>query len=185
MRRRKNDSDKRIIKNRPKGLLYTAFGTRNYYAPLASQVEELDKHATFYLPHNHVDNNSAKWRRKQTSRKKSLQLGVLDGSIPPAISNTGATVSAFKPSDPSIPTGIKSNKIFGGAFWEQAEATIINKLHHNIREPARSVHILPEVQHSLLSTDKLTNTDYIGVYTKDEVNFYNAQKTKIIVTEEA
>ena len=99
-----------------------------------------------------------------------------------AISNTEATTSTFKPSDPSIPTGIKSKKTFGGAFGDQAEATMINKLHHNIQEPAKSVHIVPEVQHSLLSTGKLTNADHIRVYTKLKVNFYNPQTTRIKVS---
>ena len=109
--------------------MYPAVITHNYYALLARQVEELDKHVTFTHPHNNVNKNSAKWRRQQTSRKKSLKLGVLDGSIPLAFSDTGATASAFKPLDPSIPTGIKSNKTFGGAFGEKASATTINKLH--------------------------------------------------------
>ena len=159
--------------------------TRNYYAPLASQVEELDKHVTFTLPHNHVDKNSAEWRQQQTSSKKSLQLGVLNGSIPSAIGKTGATSSAFTSLDPSIPAGIKSNKTFGRAFGEQAEATRINKLHHNIQELAQSVHIIPQVQHSLLSTGKMTDADYIRVYTKHEVNFYDAITARIIVTEES
>ena len=36
----------------------------------------------------------------------------------------------------------------------------------------------------LLSTCKMTNADYIGVYTKHEINFYNARTTRIIVMEE-
>ena len=65
------------------------------------------------------------------------------------------------------------------------ETTIINKLHHNIQEPAQSVHIIQQVQYPLLSTGVLSDAEYIGVYTKDEANFYNARTTKIIVTEEA
>ena len=62
---------------------------------------------------------------------------------------------------------------------------MINKLYHNIQEPAQSVHIVPYVQHSLLSTGKMADADYIGVYTKHEVNFYDAQTAIIIVTEES
>ena len=112
---------------------------------------------------------------------------ILVGSsiIPSAISDTGATASAFKPLDPKIHTGIKLNKTFGRAFWEQAAATTVNKLHRNIQEPAQSVHIVPQVQHSLLSTSKLANADYIGIYDKHEINFYNAQMSRIIVLEES
>ena len=122
---------------------------------------------------------------QQTSKKRGLPLGVFNGSIPSAISKSGATESAFKPSDPTVHTGVGSNKTFGGAYGDQAAATTMNKLHHNIQDPARSVHILPQVHHSLLSPDMLAGTDYIGIYDKHEVNFYNAQTTKIIVLEQA
>ncbi len=46
-------------------------------------------------------------------------------------------------------------------------------------------HIVPKVQHSLLSTNKLVEADYISIYDKQEVNFYNATTTKIVVSEEA
>jgi hypothetical protein len=41
------------------------------------------------------------------------------------------------------------------------------------------------VQHSLLSTSKLVEADYIAIYDKQEVNFYDAMTTKIMVSEEA
>jgi hypothetical protein len=41
------------------------------------------------------------------------------------------------------------------------------------------------VQHSLLSTSKLVEAAYITIYDKQEVNFYNAMTTKIVVLEEA
>jgi hypothetical protein len=90
---------------------------RNYYAPLASQVKVLDRHVTFALPPNHTDKNSANWRQKETRRIKNQRLSVLNGSIPSAISNTGATASAFKPSDLTIAMGIWSTSTFGGEHW--------------------------------------------------------------------
>ena len=125
--------------------MYLAIITHNYYAPLARQVEELDRNVTLSLPRNHLDKNSDKWRRQHTSRKKSLQLGVLDGSIPLAISNTGATASAFTPSDPEIAIRIKSTATFGGAFGNQARSTTVNTLHHKICKPACSVHVVSQV----------------------------------------
>jgi hypothetical protein len=41
------------------------------------------------------------------------------------------------------------------------------------------------VQNSLLSTSKVVNADYIAIYDKEEVNFYNAKSTKITISEEA
>ncbi len=61
----------------------------------------------------------------------------------------------------------------------------MNKLHHKLCEPAQSIHIVPQVQNSLLSTSKVVNADYITIYDKKEVNFYDAKTTKITVLEKA
>ena len=183
--------------------------TQNYYAPLTSRVDKLEKiniinfkwrqiltpattikksnkalqHVRFTLPSNHNDKNSKEWRRRTDGKPvTSMRQGVLDGSIPSACSDTGASASAFKPSDPTIATGIASNKSFGGAFGDLAEATTVNKLHHKLREPARSVHIVPQVQDSLLSTGKCADADYFAVYDKHEVNYYDAKTTKLTVS---
>ncbi len=79
---------------------------------------------------------------------------------------------------------IWSTATFGGAFGNQAKATTVNKLHHKIRKPACSIHIVPKVQNSLLSTSKLVEADYVAIYDKQEVDFYNAMTTKIVVSEE-
>jgi hypothetical protein len=142
------------------------------------------KRISFSLPGNHTDKDCTKWRQRG-STNISTQTGVLDGSIPSAISDTGATASAFKPSDPSVPTGIQSTATFGRAFGKQAKATTMNKLHHKLCEPARSIHIVPQVQTPLLSTSKVVDADYVPIYDKEEVNFYNAKTTKITVSEEA
>ena len=188
--------------------------TQNYYAPLTSQVDTLEKaniihvrpaphrqqqqsslrngptrirtarhRVQFSLPTSHADKNSTEWRRKwEKPPTSNLRIGVLNGSIPSAVSNTGASASAIKPSDPTIPTGVQSNKSFGGAFGNIAMATTINKLHHQLREPARSVHIVPKVKDSLLSTSKCVEADYIAIYDKKEVNYYDAKTTQITVS---
>jgi hypothetical protein len=81
--------------------------------------------------------------------------------------------------------GIWSTATFGGAFGNQTKVTTVNKLHPKICKPAHSIHIVPKVQHSLLSTSKLVDADYIAIYNKQEVNFYDATTTKIVVSEEA
>ncbi len=57
----------------------------------------------------------------------------------------------------------------------------MNKLHHKLCVPARSIHIVPQVQNSLLSTSKVVGADYIPIYDKD----YDAKTTTITVLEEA
>jgi hypothetical protein len=91
----------------------------------------------------------------------------------------------FQTIRPNNCIGIRSTATFGGAFGNQAKAATVNKLHHKIRKPARSIHIVPKVQHSLLSTSKLVEADYVAIYDKQEEYFCNATTTKIVVSEEA
>ncbi len=87
----------------------------------------------FVLPSNHIDKDSTMWQKKSTSKPPmSLRMGVLSGTIPLAVSNTGVLASAFKQSNPTIATGIKSNTSFGGAFGDLAMATTVNKLYHKL-----------------------------------------------------
>jgi hypothetical protein len=59
---------------------------------------------------------------------------------------------------------------------------MIHKLHHNLREPVRSVNIvLSLLGNSLLSTVKMVKASYMAIYDKKEVNFYNSTTTKITV----
>ena len=101
-----------------------------------------------------------------------MRMGVLNGTIPSAVSDTGATSSAFLREDPSIPTGRTSSAIFHLPNGAVAPATTINKLLHNVRAPARDVNIVPSlVGNSLLSTSKFTDAGYTvighGIVGKD------------------
>jgi hypothetical protein len=112
-------------------------------------------------------------------------MGVLNGTIPSAVSDTGATSSAFLKEDPSIPTGRTSSAIFHLPNGAVAPATTINKLLHNVRAPARDVNIVPSlVGNSLLSTSKFTDAGYTAIYDENEVNFYDSKTTKITVSAE-
>ncbi len=111
---------------------------------------------------------------------------MLNGTIPSAVSDTGATSSAFLKKDPSRAMGDLSTTVFHLPDGAIASATTRNKLLHNVREPARSVNIVPGlVENSLLSTNKFAKAGYTVIYDKDEVNFYDARTTKITVLEEA
>ncbi len=95
-------------------------------------------------------------------------------------------MSAFLKKDPSRTTGELSTTVFHLPNGAIAPATTRNKVIHNVREPARSINIVPAlVKNSLLSTNKFAEAGYTIIYDKDEVNFYNARTTKITVFEEA
>jgi hypothetical protein len=115
-----------------------------------------------------------------------MRMGVLNGTIPSAVSDTSATPSAFLKEDPSIPTGRVSSTVFHLPNGAITLATTVNKLHHNVRSPARNVNIVPSlVENSLLSTSKFADAGYTTIYDKNEVNFYDAKTTKITVSAEA
>jgi hypothetical protein len=114
-----------------------------------------------------------------------MKEGVLNGTIPSAFSDTGATSSAFLKKDPSRATGKLSTTVFYLPDGTIAPATTRNKLLH-VCEPARSINIIPAlVENFLLSTNKFAKAGYTIIYDKDEVNFYDARTTKITVLEEA
>ncbi len=111
---------------------------------------------------------------------------MLNGTIPSAVSDTSATLSAFLKKDPSPTTGKLSRTVFHLPDCAIAPAMTRNKLLHNVREPARSINMVSAlVENSLLSTNKFSEAGYTVVYDKDEVNFYDARTTKITVLEEA
>jgi hypothetical protein len=68
---------------------------------------------------------------------------MLNSTIPSAVSDTGATSSAFFKKDPSRPMGELSTTVFHLPDSAIASATTRNKILHNMREPARSVNIVP------------------------------------------
>jgi hypothetical protein len=108
---------------------------------------------------------------------------MLNGTIPSAVSDTGATSSAFLKKDPSRTTGELSTTVIHLPDGAIAPATTRNKLLHNMHEPACSVNIIPAlVENSLLSTIKFAEAGYTVIYDKDEVNFYDARTMKIMVS---
>ncbi len=82
--------------------------------------------------------------------------------------------------------GERSRTVFHLPNGATAAATIINKLHLNACKPARSVNIVPAlVENSLRSTNKFVEAGYTVIYNAEEVNFYDARTTKIVVSEAA
>ncbi len=171
----------------------------------------LTKRIHFSLPHGHIDRDSLTYcqpcplldnRTKShptflaklqqhtshnpTHLTTTLRAGVLNGMIPLAISNTGVTSHALLSSTPSISTGIWSKVIFHLPNGTTAAASTINKLLHNVREPAQSANIVPPLaNNSLMSTSKFVDTGYTIVYIGNKVNYYEKATTKIIMLVDA
>ena len=68
--------------------------------------------------------------------------------------------------DELIPTNISSGEVFTLADGTSTPASTTSKLHHKLREPARTVGTVPALKHnSLLSGTKFTDANYITVLT--------------------
>lgn len=95
---------------------------------------------------------------------------------------TGATSHAGRIGDPFIDMGQQSTKVFTMPTGKLAPATMKTMLHHDVRDPARAVNMVPALaQNCLLSMGKFADTDYIAIFDKEEVKIYNATNTAITV----
>jgi hypothetical protein len=105
--------------------------------------------------------------------------------ISSAISNSSATLHALLLLAPSIPTGIWSKVVFHLPDGTTPAASIVNKLLHDVQEPAQSANIVPTLaNNSLISTSKFVDAGYTVVYDDKEVNYYKKATTKIVVSED-
>ncbi len=171
----------------------------------------LPKRVCSSLPSNHTDRGSSSyfWRcqllddrpqvhptfptklqqhaiRDPTPSTTTLCEGVLNGTIPSTVSNTGVTSHALLLSAPSIPTGIWSKVVFHLPDGTTAAASTVNKLLHDVQELAQSATIVPTLaNNSLISISKFVDAGYTVVYDNKEVNYYEMATTKIIVSEDA
>eukprot|EP00804_Cyclotella_cryptica_P019892 CCRYP_007802-RA/>CCRYP_007802-RA protein AED:0.50 eAED:0.50 QI:0/-1/0/1/-1/1/1/0/138 len=114
---------------------------------------------------------------------RTIKEGINNGSIPSAVSDTGATSTAGTLHDPFIHSKTRSTKIFMLPTGTTTAATIQAQLLLNVRPPANTVDIVPNLHQTLLSGSKFAGADYTAVYDKHEVNFYDS--ATINITERA
>ena len=97
--------------------------------------------------------------------------------------DSATTFSVGTPTAPLIPTGRISGKIFQLPDGTRTAAATVSKLAHNVRQPAKEIHIVPSIKsNSLLSTEKIAKAGYTTVFNNEEVNIYDAHNTKLIVS---
>jgi hypothetical protein len=114
---------------------------------------------------------------------KELQQGILDGTIATTVADSGATSGVGTTANPCPRLGRPSNKRFILPSGNVIPATKMAEYPLNVRAPANKLHITPGVsQHSLLSTGKFANANYITVFDKEMVNVYNANNTIFTVS---
>ncbi len=125
--------------------------------------------------------------QNKVNNSNKIKEGVLDRSIPSAIAVSGATSNVGTKRDRArkafVATGQKLDKAFRMPNGQVEEANNMDKLQHNVRHPAKDVHIVPGIEHdSLLSIPKFINANYIAIFNKDKVNIYDTNKTAIVVS---
>ena len=80
-----------------------------------------------------------------TTLEKFIKKGVLDGYIPSIVADSAATSSVGTPTAPLILTGCIFNKIFQLPDGTRTAAATVSELAHNVRQPAKEVHIVPSI----------------------------------------
>ncbi len=82
----------------------------------------------------------------------------MNGTIPSAIVDSGASSNVGTTKDGFQPTGRKSDKVFLLVDDSTQAATEIAKLPYDVRAPAKDIHITPGINKNLLiSTSKMAD----------------------------
>ena len=91
-----------------------------------------------------------------------------------AVVNLGATSTVEKTGDEFIPTDKLLQEVFEMPTGEETKASTKTKFHHKVREPARTVDMVPNLsQKSLLSVSKFSDAKYVTVLTPEEVLMFD------------
>ena len=91
-----------------------------------------------------------------------------------AVVNLGATSTVEKTGDEFIPTDKLLQEVFEMPTGEEIKASTKAKFLHKVREPARTVYIVPNLaQNSLLKANKFANAKYVTVLTPEEVLMFD------------
>ena len=158
----------------------------------------------FTLPQHHQEQDRTNWQqiphirtslehRNNTHNsphsrltEQQVKQGVLEGSIPSAAWDTAFTSHAGIIGDAFIQTEQRFIKIFALADEHPNPAINISKLDHRVREPARTVNMVPSLANqSLLSGGIFAEAGYVSVCDGDEVNIYDGWTATITVSEDA
>ena len=118
--------------------------------------------------------------------EQQIKHGVLNGSIPSTAWDMACTSHAGLVGDPFIQTNRKSTNIFALVYIHPTLTTTINLLEHKIRDPERTVIMVPALANkSLHRGGKFPKATYVSVCYGEEFNIYDGHTVKITVSEKA
>ena len=168
--------------------------------PPPCQVEEQPKISQLSPTHHLVTPqfpSLPSWDTAANLPEQNIKQLVLNGQVPTAIADAGATSNCGVPSlvstcvtykiepDPFISTGQKSDRIFRASGGQLYPADELKMLPFNIRQPANEVHMVPGFKNNLLSTSYFVDAGYAWLFDQDEVNIYDKRNTKITTSRAA
>ena len=140
-------------------------------------------------PHSITTNAHRKKNEHPTQNRltdQQVKQGVLEGSIPSAAWYTVCTSLTGLVGGNFIQIEQRYNKIIVLEDGHPTPATNIDKLEHRVREPVRTVNMVPELANqSLLSGGKFAEEGYMSICDGDEVKIYYGLTATITVSEYA
>ena len=149
--RKKKENSQAISLKLKQNLLSNFYSILSDHAPPTCPVDKQDD------DHNETVNNI-----------NELKIEVLNGTILSAFTDSGATSNVGTTKDRDrrafIATGRQSDKAFRMPDGLVEEATALDALQHNLRAPARDIHIVSSIERNLLlSVSKFVDANYIVI----------------------
>jgi hypothetical protein len=112
----------------------------------------------------------------------AIKQGTINGTIPSAVSDTGATSTAGTLHDPFLHSDTRSTKTFMLPTGATTTTTTQAQLLLKVRAPTNTVDIVHNLHQTLLSGSKFADANYTAIYDKHEVNFYDSSTINITET---
>ena len=95
---------------------------------------------------------------------------IQQGNIRSAVYDSGATSHCGRTCDLFKQTARKSNQVFHIPDGNTMQAIEEAELNQPVREPAKTVHMIPDLKHnSLLSASKFADAGYVSILTPKEL----------------
>ena len=114
---------------------------------------------------------------------KETRQGVMDGTIPSAFVDSGATSNVVRNGDGLTLTSHPSNKVFKVCTGQEAKANETVTMEHNLHDPARTFDRVPDLTlNSLASTSKMSDAGYFSIFDEEEIRIYDARTTKVVTS---
>lgn len=102
------------------------------------------------------------------------------------VADSGTTSGVGRSPDPFEKIGEHFSKVFIPPDGADAESTELAQVEHQLREPARDMHVTTGITSaSLASTGKYADAGYASLFLDDRLEVFDLQNTKITVSREA